>query len=209
MLWNFENSSGNFPQGITVNNYTDKQDLQRKIIHDICDKCGAWSNEVPQRNQFFANMNINLTATSAHTSFDLSHSGIISLTCLRTPYIPGTTFHPKNTTTPSPPLVARSAGGGLQVVGGQPTQAGPLWAYPSRDLRPASAAVDQQVGGTVVIETSPRAQTPAAVGTTTVGPTAADVMVAASTAGSEAVGWVRAVGTRSWNSIVSAGDGGN
>jgi len=98
-LWNFENQST--PKIKT--NYTDKDELQRKIIHDICEKCGAFSAGVPERNQFFANMNVNLTAVSAQTSFDLSHSGIISLTCLRTPYIPGSTFHPHNRTTTTKP----------------------------------------------------------------------------------------------------------
>ena len=98
-LWNFENQST--PKIKT--NYTDKDELQRKIIHDICEKCGTFSAGVPERNQFFANMNVNLTAVSAQTSFDLSHSGIISLTCLRTPYIPGSTFHPHNRTTTTKP----------------------------------------------------------------------------------------------------------
>jgi hypothetical protein len=111
---------------------------------------------VPERNQFFANMNVNLTAAAAQTTFDLSHSGIISLTCLRTPYIPGTTFHPQNHTTtphphhkhtpapapsPSPAASAASAGvvtttrmatapgGGIRLTGVRAKDVGSMWIY--------------------------------------------------------------------------------
>ena len=106
---------------------------------------------MPERNQFFANMNVNLTAASAQTTFDLSHSGIISLTCLRTPYIPGSTFHPHNHTTttkphhhhpPSPPP-------------GPPPSIGSMYIYGTNGDRPAAAAAEDAAAntpGSVVIE---------------------------------------------------------
>ena len=97
--WNFKNTTT--PQVIPYKDYTDEQDLKRKIIHDICEKCGAFSPAVPQRNQFFAAFKLNLSASVLGTQFDLSHDGILSLTCVRNPYIPmdGTTYTITRTTT--------------------------------------------------------------------------------------------------------------